>query len=80
MEIEDVLNEYRQGSTDRRMSLFLFYREHRNDFARIEQESPTDTSPVYAASGPAVPSMFQRAVFGLRNRTCCGRFRMTKAG
>jgi len=39
MNIDQVLDEYRQGDADKRMSLFLYYRELRNAFTSIEQEN-----------------------------------------
>ncbi len=42
MNIEKVLNEYRDGDDSKRLSLFLAYRELRESFSRIEQESTHD--------------------------------------
>ncbi len=42
MNIEKVLEEYRDGDDSKRLSLFLAYRELRDHFSRIEQESPHD--------------------------------------
>jgi hypothetical protein len=42
MNIEKVLDEYRSGDDSKRMSLFLAYRELRDSFSRIDQESPND--------------------------------------
>ncbi len=42
MNIEKVLNEYRDGDDSKRLSLFLAYRELRESFNRIEQESTHD--------------------------------------
>jgi len=39
MNIEQVLDEYRKGDESRRLSLFLAYRELRDHFNSIEQES-----------------------------------------
>ena len=39
MKIDQVLDEYRQGDADKRMSLFLYYRELRVAFTRIEQDN-----------------------------------------
>ncbi len=42
MNIENVLDEYRNGDDSKRLSLFLAYRELREIFNRIEEESPHD--------------------------------------
>ena len=42
MDIEQILNDYRNGDESRRLSLFLAYREFREMFDRIEQESSHD--------------------------------------
>ncbi len=42
MNIENVLEEYRNGDESKRLSLFLAYRELRDHFNRIEQESTHD--------------------------------------
>jgi hypothetical protein len=44
MEIEDILDAYRKGNADSRVSLFLHYRDLRDRFERIEQEVPLDIS------------------------------------
>jgi hypothetical protein len=50
MQIDQVLNEYRQGDADKRMSSCLYYREFRDEFSGIEQDDPMDleTSRHYA--------------------------------
>jgi hypothetical protein len=42
MNIEQVLEEYRAGDDGKRLSLFLAYRELRDQFDSIEQESSHD--------------------------------------
>ncbi|MEK6743262.1 MAG: hypothetical protein AABZ15_06620 [Nitrospirota bacterium] len=42
MNIEKVLEEYRDGDDGKRLSLFLAYRELRDQFSCIEQESSHD--------------------------------------
>jgi len=42
VDIEQILNDYRSGDESRRLSLFLAYREFREMFDRIEQESSHD--------------------------------------
>jgi hypothetical protein len=39
MNIEKALDEYRNGDDSKRLSLFLAYRELRDQFSSIEQES-----------------------------------------
>ncbi len=38
MDINRILEAYRHGDEDKRLSLFLGYRELRDEFSRIEQE------------------------------------------
>jgi hypothetical protein len=42
MNIEKVLEEYREGDDGKRLSLFLAYRELRDQFSGIEQASSHD--------------------------------------
>jgi len=42
MNIEKVLEEYREGDDGKRLSLFLAYRELRDQFSSIEEESSHD--------------------------------------
>jgi hypothetical protein len=42
MEINTVLEEYRNGDESKRLSLFMAYRDLRDRFERIEQESSHD--------------------------------------
>lgn len=42
MNTEKVLEEYREGDDSKRLSLFLAYRELRDQFSSIEQESSHD--------------------------------------
>jgi hypothetical protein len=42
MDTEKVLEEYRSGDDSKRLSLFLTYRELRDQFSSIEQESSHD--------------------------------------
>jgi len=41
MDFECVLDDYRNGDEDERISLFLAYRDFRDKFSRIEQELET---------------------------------------
>lgn len=47
MDIEKVLDEYRKGDESRRLSLFLAFRELRDQFNRIEEESVPDDLAVF---------------------------------
>ncbi len=38
MDIEKVLNDYRSGDEDKRLSLFLFYRDLRDEFSSIDRD------------------------------------------
>jgi hypothetical protein len=42
MDIEKILDEYRNGDAGCRLRLFLAFRDLRDRFSRIEQESPSD--------------------------------------
>ncbi len=42
MNMEKVLEQYREGDDSKRLSLFLAYRELRDQFSSIEQESSHD--------------------------------------
>ena len=42
MDIEKILEEYRKGDEGMRLRLFLAFRDLRDSFSRIEQESPDD--------------------------------------
>lgn len=42
MDREEVLGAYRKGDENKRLSLFLAYRDLRDDFSLIEQESAHD--------------------------------------
>jgi hypothetical protein len=46
MDIDRVLDEYRQGDADKRISLFLYHRELRDAFNRIEQDKPAALNQV----------------------------------
>ena len=42
MDVEKILDEYRKGDEGKRLRFFLAFRDLRDDFSRIEQESPDD--------------------------------------
>jgi len=46
MEIEQVLNDYRNGDKDKRLCLFLAYRELRDEFSRIDRDHALDQFPI----------------------------------
>jgi hypothetical protein len=50
MEIEQVLNEYLTGDEDKRLCLFLTYRELRDEFSCIDQDGVVDQSPILSSS------------------------------
>lgn len=50
MDIEQVLDAYRNGDEDKRLSLFLGYRELRDEFSRIEQD--IEAAHSFATRGP----------------------------
>lgn len=65
MQIEHILDDYRTGSVDKRMSLFLCYRELRDEFARIEQSDPSD---MFAESFAEKHGRLRRLIRLLRER------------
>ena len=50
MKIDEILDEYRQGDADQRISLFLYHLELRDAFDKIEQEDPLDLFVVTKSS------------------------------
>jgi hypothetical protein len=46
MEIEQVLNEYRNGDEDKRLCLFLTYRELRDELSCIDREGAVNQSAI----------------------------------
>ena len=42
MDVEKILDEYRNGDEGKRLRLFLAFRDLRDTFSLIEQESPND--------------------------------------
>ncbi len=57
MKIAQVLNEYRRGDADTRMSLCLYYRELRDEFGVVELNDPMDLETTRQASSPPERSM-----------------------
>jgi len=46
MGIEQILSDYRNGNEDKRLGLFMTYRDLRNEFSRIDEDVPVVQSPV----------------------------------
>jgi hypothetical protein len=42
MKIDRILDEYQNGDADERLALFLYHRELREEFDRIDQYDPLD--------------------------------------
>ena len=51
MEIDDVLTKYREGDADQRLSLFLTYRELRDEFSHIDDETVVEQTSDKAYHG-----------------------------
>jgi hypothetical protein len=75
-----VLDEYQKGDSDKRLSLFLYYRELRDEFSCIELDDSSDLFAAAATSGPMKESMFRKlrvmlrnGFWSLRSRTSGGR-------
>ncbi len=51
MDRDRIIDKYRNGDQDRRMSFFLYYRELREAFDAIEQESTEDLSSAHSTPG-----------------------------
>ena len=76
MKIDQVLEEYRQGDPDKRLSLFLYYRDLRDEFSCIDQDdSPARAESYQKTTGPQRKSVVRRVLFMLRSRSCCLRSR-----
>ncbi len=69
MKTDQVLEEYRQGDADKRMSLFLYQRDLRDAFICIEQDDPTDLFAGSLKPEPAKESMVRRFLDMLRTRS-----------
>jgi len=66
MQIDQVFDEYWKGDADKRMSLFLYHRELRDEFTRIDQESPVNLFDALPAE-PVRHNMVHRMLILLRN-------------
>jgi len=75
MKIDQVLEEYRQGDADRRMSLFLYYRDLRDAFICIEQNDPADLFVGASTPEPVKKSMVRKLLVMLRTGSWLLRFR-----
>ena len=68
MQTDQILDQYRKGGADTRIRLFLYHRELRDAFARIEENDPLE---LFAARSPAAkgkPGMVRRIIDALRDR------------
>jgi hypothetical protein len=65
MQIDQVFDEYWKGDADKRMSLFLYHRELRDEFTRIDHESPVNL-PKAPLAEPIRYNMVQRMLILLR--------------
>jgi len=76
MEIEQILNDYRNGDDDKRLCLFLTYRELRDEFNRVDQENAAHQSPILCYPTSVHRDMIKRilTIFskGFRHpKSCC---------
>jgi len=78
MKIDEVLDEYRQGDAEQRMSMFLYHRELRDEFACIEQDDPADLSMADRTAEPIRQSMVRKVLFMLRDRSCWSRSKVSE--
>jgi len=69
MQTDRVLEAYRQGDADKRMSLFLYHRDLRDAFLCIEQDDPIDLLAGSRKPVPAKESMVRRFLIMLRTRS-----------
>ncbi len=68
MKSDHIIDEYRKGDADKRLSMFLHYGDHRSIFCSIERNHPMDLDAAQPASTPIQPDLFQRSLFKFRNR------------
>lgn len=71
MKIDSILDAYRLGDADKRLSLFLFHRELRDEFSRIEQDDWSAHPETCKTTEPVRQSVVQKVLSILRNRSCC---------
>lgn len=69
MKTDEVLEEYRQGDADKRIRLFLYHRDLRDVFTRIEQDDPTDLFAGSLKPEPAKKGTVRRFLVMLRPRS-----------
>jgi hypothetical protein len=74
MEIEQALNDYRNGDADKRMCLFLTYREFRDEFSRIDEDKAVDQSPILWS-----PTVYQGDMIEWMQTFLSKRFRRPKS-
>jgi hypothetical protein len=76
MEFDEALDEYRNGDADKRLSLFLTYRDLRDEFSRIDREKAVDESPIILSPTSIHGDMIHTIVTYLsrgftRAKSCC---------
>ena len=80
MNIDQVLDEYRMGNAEKRISLFLYHRELRDEFTCIDQVDAGVDQEVSRSSEPLRQSTVQKFLFMLRTRSCRFRTRESMDG
>jgi hypothetical protein len=74
MEIEQVLNEYRNGDEDKRLCLFLTYRELRDELSCIDQDGAVDQSAILCS-----PTFIHRGIIEMISTFFSNGFRRPKS-
>lgn len=76
MEIEKVLDDYRNGDEDKRLCLFLTYREFRDELSRLDQKKAVAQSAIlwspafiYGKMMQMLVSLFSKGF--RRSKPCC---------
>jgi hypothetical protein len=76
MEIEEVLDDYRNGDEDKRLSLFLTYRDLRDELSRIDREKAAAPSAI-RWSPECIHGKMIQTIWSLfdkgprRSKSCC---------
>jgi hypothetical protein len=68
MEIIHILNEYRRGDADKRVSLFLYHQGLRDAFDSIERDHPMDLFTVQETPRHTEQGSFRTFIVMLRER------------
>ena len=61
MDTEKILEEYRSGDQGKRLRLFLAFRDLRDDFSAIDEESPRDDFTIIEFPGRGKPRLARAA-------------------